>query len=795
MGNGEESCHLRKARSTRVSLARPLQAGNPLHHVHRPRPRFPAVLLLLLCACQAAVANADPVFVGSRACAGCHEPEYRAWRGSHHDLAMAEPTEETMLGDFGGASHRAHGVTSSFLRRDGDWVVRTDGPDGELTDYRIAYTFGWYPLQQYLVSFPGGRYQALPLAWDSRPVEDGGQRWFHLYPDEADMGPGHPLHWTGREQNWNYQCAECHSTALRKGYDIAKNSFDTTWAEIDVACEACHGAGSRHRDQAQRAAAGDVAAWDQTKGLPVVLADGDGGAWSRDPETGKPVRSAPRSSRVKIELCARCHSRRGQIHEQYEYGQPLGNTHRLSLLDAHLYHPDGQILDEVYVYGSFVQSRMYRAGVTCTDCHDAHSLRLKADGDLVCFQCHEAGRYAAEGHHRHPADSSGASCVGCHMPQRNYMVIDARADHSMRIPRPDLSLELGTPNACIQCHAERDDRWAAERFKAWYGDPPDEAHFGRALHAGRAGLPGAGGRLLTLAADREEPGIVRATALEMARDLAEPAFAMALPRLLEDPDPLVRGAAVRFLEATDARTRLRLGMPLLEDPIRTVRLDAARVLAPLLGGALTAVQSERLAAAIDAYRAALLVTAERPESHLNLGLLESRVGRLGAARRAYRQAIRLDPAFAPAYVNLADLYRGLGGDEEGEAVLKEGIGHAPNDASLHHALGLLQVRAGRLQPAVVELGRAAELAPGQPRYAYVHALAIRETGDLPRALEALERAHDRHPTDPEILLALATFSRDAGARSAALRYARRLAALDPEDPQAAALLRELSNGH
>ncbi len=315
----------------------------------------------------------------------------------------------------------------------------------QLHDYRIAYTFGWYPLQQYLIEFPRGHFQSLGLAWDSRPQEQGGQRWFHLYPNEEGMGHGHPLHWTGRDQTWNYQCAECHSTELRKHYDLETDTYATTWAEIDVACEACHGRGAKHVEQARAVAAGDHSAWNDDKGLAVSLTDRDGGTWAIDPESGIPHRSVPRKDRSKIELCTRCHSRRGQIHGQYEYGKPLGNTHQLALLDEGLYHPDGQILDEVYVYGSFIQSKMYQAGVTCTDCHDAHSLKLKLDRDLVCAQCHSVERYATEAHHHHEPGTPGASCVGCHMPQRFYMVNDERADHSMRVPRPDLSIEDRQP--------------------------------------------------------------------------------------------------------------------------------------------------------------------------------------------------------------------------------------------------------------------------------------------------------------------------------------------------------------
>jgi tetratricopeptide (TPR) repeat protein len=753
-----------------------------------------ALLAMSQVSATAVAADSSPTYAGSHSCAACHEAETNAWQGSHHDLAMTEATDESMLGDFEDASFTAHGVTSSFYRKDGGWYVRTDGPDGELADYRIDYTFGWYPLQQYLVEFPGGRYQCLPLAWDSRPADEGGQRWFHLYPNEKDMGPDHPLHWTGPEQNWNYQCAECHSTELQKGFDLETDSFKTTWEEIDVACEACHGPGSLHNAQAARVAAGDADAWGEAKGLVAELGDRDGGSWSVDPDTGIPARSAPREDQTEIELCARCHSRRGQIHADYEHGKTLGNTHRLSLLDERLYHADGQILDEVYVYGSFIQSKMFQAGVTCSDCHDPHSLALIAEGDLVCAQCHEQGRYAAESHHHHQPGSTGASCVECHMPQQLYMVNDPRADHSMRIPRPDLSGELGSPNACTHCHQDKDDAWAVESMNSWYGKDWATPHYGQALHAGRTAALDAGKRLMDLAVDSDRPGIARATALDLLRAFPEPAHELALPRLLSDEDPLVRAAAVRYLETADGDTRFRLGMPLLDDPVRVVRVDAARVLAPLARYELPKDAAARLAAGLDAYRAAQMATSERPEAHLNIGVLETATGKAALAQRAYRTALRLDPAFAPAYVNLADLYRSLGGDAEGEKLLLKGIAAVPESGGLHHALGLLYVRTGRMEQAVPALTRAAELEPERPRYAYVQALAIRESGDLPKALEVLESARQRHPNSSELLSALATLHRDAGHRTLALAYARELAALNPSHREAENLVKELSGG-
>jgi predicted CXXCH cytochrome family protein len=719
------------------------------------------------------VCSAD--YVGAERCATCHQREHDLWRGSHHDLAMTVATEDTVLGNFDNAEFSAHGVTSRFYRKDGDFFVRTDGPDGALHDYPIRYTFGWYPLQQYLIEFPRGHVQSLGLAWDSRPKEEGGQRWFHLYPDEA-MNHRHPLHWTQRDQTWNYQCAECHSTNLQKNYDVATDSYQTTFEEIDVACEACHGPGGRHVAWADAVARDPARRDDTDNGLLVDLADRDGAAWLVDVKSGNPRRSEPRTSRKQIELCARCHSRRGQIWSDYEHGKPLGNTHRLSLLEEHLYFPDGQIKDEVYVYGSFIQSRMYQAGVTCGDCHEPHSLQLRAEGNAVCTGCHLPARYDARSHHHHEPGLSGAACVDCHMPQRVYMVNDWRADHSMRVPRPDLSSKLGTPNACNGCHANKTSGWAADAIVQWYPNSARRGpHFGETLHAAAMDAPDAAERLLALTADRSQPGIARATAVDQLRDGAQLQHLSAIKPLLTDDDPLVRAAAVRFLAVTDVRTQVDQGWERLDDPDRVVRLEATRVLAPLLRQRLPDKFREPLTRAVEEYAQAQQVNAERPESHLNLGLIAVAVGDARQAEAAYRTALRLDPAFAPGYVNLSDLYRQQGRDEEGERLLRSGIEAAPADADLQHALGLLLVRQKRLEDALPFLRRATALAPDRSRYAFVYALGLQGAGDVSQALEVLAEANARQPGNREILKALVSMHRERGDTEQAQRYADELA--------------------
>ncbi len=735
---------------------------------------------------------AEPRYVGGARCAACHALAAERWRGSHHDRAMQEANQATVLGDFADARFEHSGVASTFSHRDGLFFVNTEGPDGRLADFEIAYTFGVEPLQQYLVRFPGGRLQALGVAWDSRPREAGGQRWFHLYPDER-IPPGDVLHWTQPSQNWNARCAECHSTNLRKGFDLARGAYDTTWSELDVACEACHGPGSRHAAWAEAMARGESAAGSAGDfGLAVRLGDAEPARWVFD--AGAPIarRDRPRASHTELETCAPCHARRSTLREGRRPGEPFLDTQRPSLLDEGLYEPDGQMRDEVYVWGSFVQSRMHAAGVSCGDCHDPHSLALRAEGNALCARCHRPEVFDAPAHHRHATGSSGARCVACHMPARTYMVIDVRHDHSFRVPRPDLSVTIGTPNACTDCHSDRPAGFAADALARWFPEGrAGSTHFGVALDAGQRGLPGAERALLGVADDRSQPAIVRATALALLASQGGPGSADAVRRGLTDPDPLVRLGALEAAEGFEPAARLAAARPLLRDPLRALRIEAARLLADVPPNLWRPEERSAHAAALAEYRAAQDVDSDRPEAHVNLGLLHVALGEPDAARREYETALRLGPWFVPAYVNLADLERALGRDDAGEAALRRALAVAPEVAEVHHALGLLLVRTERRDEAAGELARAAELAPENPRFAYARALLLHDRGEGERALAVLEAALARHPGERELRLSAAAIARDLGHTDTAVHHARAVVEAWPDDPEARGLLDEL----
>jgi Flp pilus assembly protein TadD len=687
----------------------------------------------------------DARLVGSDRCAQCHTNEYQMWRRSQHAVAMQPATPFTVLGRFDNYALTEGKLATKFSRDESRFLVNTQGADGEMHDYDVRYTFGIYPLQQYLVAFPDGRFQALPYAWDSRALSDGGQRWFSLNPGTRAAHTD-DFHWTAKQQSWNFMCADCHSTGVRKGYDAKTDRFTTTWAEINVGCEACHGPASEH------------VKWGQNPRIARILSIGNGLInqlterkrvdWDIDEKTGIAKRSKERKTDKEIETCATCHSRRVQIAEGYTAGAPLLDHYVPSLLVTGLYYPDGQQRDEVYNYASFLQGRMYHAGVTCSDCHEPHMQVLRAAGNAVCARCHASTKYDVPAHTMHEPGKTGAQCVSCHMPSAKYMVIDARADHSIRIPRPDLTVSLGVPNACNGCHSTRTALWADSLIVAHFGNTRKGFQkFGAAFAADDRNDSTAIDQLKAVAADSTEPMIVRASAL--ARLGAHPSYGFrALARATAaDPNPLVRRSTLTMLDQVAPKLRVEVAAPLLDDESRAVRIEAARVLAPVADSLGDKKTREKFTRAAADFVASQQFLGDRPEARDALGIFYRDTRRTAEAEAEFRAALRLAPHYSRAYVNLADLLRAQGRETEVETVLREGIAAIPNDATLHHSLGLSLVRSGNLKDAIPELQRAMRLEPNNFRFLYVYATALHEFGNRPGAMRAAGRLVYLYPKD------------------------------------------------
>lgn len=750
----------------------------------------------LLVAAPAALAASDGTrageaadFAGSHTCVGCHAAEHGEWNTSQHHAAMQEATDATILGDFEAGTFSKDGITSTFFKKDGKFWVRTDGPDGELADFQIRYTFGLAPLQQYLIELSGGRLQALGIAWDSRPKPEGGQRWYHLYPNQS-LKAGHPLHWTGSDQNWNYQCAYCHSTNLQKNYDATSRTFATAWSEISVGCEACHGPASGHLAWAARP--GEAASSAGTaKGFLLSLDERRNVRWPMA-SSGQAQRSTPRTANKEIEVCAPCHARRQQFSAAPETLGHLFDAFRPALIDTGAYHADGQQRDEVYTYGSFLQSRMHAAGVTCSDCHNPHSGKLRHTGNAVCTQCHASERFDTGEHHHHTAGSQGAKCVSCHMPATTYMGVDPRHDHSMRIPRPDLSVLLATPNACSACHADRPATWARDVVKAWTPAlKPGFQDFAAAFDLGDRRAPGAQSALVGIARAATSSGIARASAIARLREFPSAEALEIAKEALKMDAPAVRIASIAVISNADAATRTALLVPLLRDASRLVRMDAARALAGEASASLSAADRAALDSGIAEYVSAQLFNAERAESHTNLGNLYRDQGNMLAARASFLKAIELDATFVGAGVSLADLERAEGDEAAAEKVLA-GVQKAnPESGPVAHALALSLIRQKRTAEAMVLLAKAVEKAPEEPRFSYVLAVALHDTGKRLEAMDQLKNALVRHPYDRDILFTLASYEIESRDFAPALGRAELLSRLEPDDPQVARLIRTL----
>jgi tetratricopeptide (TPR) repeat protein len=723
----------------------------------------------------------NATYVDNQLCAECHQKAFADWTGSDHQRAMALPTDDNVRADFNNTQFSNYGVNTRFFKKDGKFMVNTETADGGLADFEIKYTFGIRPLQEYLIEFPGGRLQTLGTAWDTNK-----KNWFHIYPNER-IRPGDPLHWTGVYQNWNLMCADCHSTNLRKNYDPQTDTYKSKWDAINVSCQSCHGPGSEHVKWARRHEPGTINKSEAPAGNGLLV-----NLKSSDPHD-------------QMNACLPCHMRRARLTDEDWTGRPLLDTFLPALLTEQLYYADGQFLEEDYEYGSFLQTKMYNDGVRCVDCHDAHTLKKKAEGNALCTQCHSerADRrfpklipkvYDTQAHYFHKADSPGAQCINCHMAARKYMVVDERRDHSFRIPRPDLTIKIGAPNACNGCHADKTPQWAEAAVARWYGpNRRREPHYGEVIAAGRARKPEAAAQLIALVRDQNTPAIVRATAVDLMRSYG-PEVNQAMIDATKDSEPLVRVTAVDGLDRLTPDEKLSVVTPLLTDPIRAVRIQAARVLTGAPFDRLEPARRREFDSALAEYKLAQIFNADIPSGNLNLALVETNLKEFDSAVEHYKVAIRLDPGFTPARVNLGNLYNLMGRNADAETQFREAIARSPKDGELHYSLGLLLAEEKGLAEAATELGKAAALLPDRSRVQYNYALVLQQTGKTKASEAALLKGYQLDPQDPDVVNALALFYAQQAKWDQASTFARALVRLMPGDPGPAQMLKQIEAG-
>ena len=710
--------------------------------------RFGTVLALTALAGDAVAAaeETDAVPTPPEVCRDCHPAEFKAWRNSDHFQSMQLADEHSVLGDFADARVTFHGIESRFFRTGDEYRVETVGASGERGVFPVRYTFGWRPLQQYLLDAGDSRLQAFDVAWDARPAPQGGQRWFHLQPDEA-IAPGHPFFWTGHAMNWGSQCAACHSTNVTKRADDA-GRLHTTYEAVNVTCEACHGPAAAHVGHASAGTAGSVphAGFQDGPSPPI--------AWRLAPGERIATPDKPGDSR-EIDQCGGCHALRMPLVADAR-GKPFHDAYRIELLDDVHYFPDGQIREEVFVLGSFLQSRMHAKGVTCGNCHNPHSGNLVVEGNGVCVQCHRAASYDVPTHHHHAAGGPGSACIDCHMPARTYMGVDPRRDHAFPIPRPGLSAELGVPNACTGCHEGESDAWAQEKLGDWGFAETD--HWARLLQRLHRGDPGAADALRALVGG-DTPPMVKAGLLSQSAALPSHSTRAVLELALGDSEPLVRRGAVAGAQGQPPAARWRLLAPHMGDPVASVRFEIAVALADIV----PALPANLLAATHDLFseqRQLLTPTADLAQTQRLLGNLEHRLAKPAAARAAFRRALQIDPTSVPALIDYADFLQRQGEEREAGELLAQAIKMAPDSPIANVAYGLHLVRDSRHREALSPLAKAAATPDASARFVYIYAVAQHSLGQRTAALETLRAGIERWPWDPDLLSTLVIYLDD-----------------------------------
>lgn len=697
-------------------------------------------------------------YVGSASCGECHPDALKKWAGSHHAEAERLIQTNRDLAAFAPAREFKHGTQTTFVQwRDGQAQIAGLGRNHQRETNAVARVIGEDPLRQFLIAFPGGRFQVQEAAYDPRRNE-----WFNVYGNE-DRQPGEWGHWTGRGMNWNAMCAACHNTRVRKNYDAATDSYHTTMAETTVSCEACHGPLKAHVD------------WQKKYG-----------------GTGQPDPAFPKHSRRQVaDMCASCHARRADLTGDFVPGDDFNDHYELTTVDGgDLFYPDGQIRDEDYEQSAWLGSQMQHAGLTCLDCHPRSLHMARLHGNELCLQCHQGGFPKAPAinpteHSHHAAGSTGNECANCHMPQTVYMQRHSRHDHGFTIPDPLLTQQFAVPNACNRCHADRSTDWALKSVETWYGDKMQRHTRERAqiIARARAGEASSRPNLVRLLQTEEIPYWRAVAANLLGGWAADNAVTPALLKGLNDTNALVRSACVRSLAPLVADAAVAQAIqPKLADPLRNVRVAAA--------WALRATLDLNSPAAADLKRF-LEINADQPTGQLQLGGFELARGNITNALPYFQKAVAWDPYSPGLRHELAIVLSQLGRPQEAVAQLEEAVRLAPRDAEFQFKLALAWNELGDSAKALAALETAVKLEPRHARAGYNLGLARNAAGNPAGAIQALIAAESAEPNDPRIPYARATIHAQLGQINEARQAARRALELNPNFTEAAALLRHL----
>ena len=740
--------------------------------MHRITKQFTTVFILIILGiatitlfnyCSPKTSTQDVIskepneYVGNDACKSCHQSEYNLWKQSDHFKAMSLPNDSTVKGNFSNISFKSDGVSSSFSTKNGKYIINTEGEDGKQHDYEVKYTFGYFPLQQYLIETDSGKLQATRLSWDSRD-----KKWFNQYSGQK-IPAGDWLHWTGNAQNWNTMCAECHSTNLQKKYDINTDTYHTTFNEINVSCESCHGAGKHHITY--------INSENYKQGNKVTHAY---------------LEIGPSSNALQhINNCAPCHSVRTNLAPNKVSSNEYLDNYIPAIPTTERFYSDGQMRDEDYNYTNFLESKMFRHNVSCNNCHNPHSGKLHLTGNMACMQCH-APKYNSPSHYFHDSTkvttNAGNTCVGCHMPALTYMGNDVRHDHSFRVPRPDLSVKYGTPNACNNCHKDKTASWAAGFVNKWYGNKR-KYHFSEDLIEGSKLHEGSEGHLLKLLSDTSVPDIIHATAANYLGNIVTDKSTTSLLNCLKDKDAQVRYEALKSLLNHPVDHWLQGVLPMLSDKVKAVRIAAASLIQRIPETDVSQEFKSAYAQAKGELEVYLLNQADFAHGNILIGDYYHTNNNLLEAERFYKRALKKDSLASLARLSLATVYSAQHKNNEALSVLQLVVKMDDKNDDAWHSMGLLYVEMKQETQAKTAFEKAVSLHSHNTRLYYNYGLLLQQGGDIAKAITVFQKGLTVQPNDESLLYAIIFTYANSKQTNAAEGYAKRLFALDPNNQQ------------
>ena len=759
-----------------------------------------AALAVLLCLAAPVAPQerlADPalspelsLYAGSQSCIECHSKFYQLWSTSRHGLAMqpytpefartnlTPQTQDVVIGKY---RYRAD------LNPKAGWVVETD-PKGKKKQYPILHALGGKNVYYFLTPLERGRLQTLPVAYDVRT-----RQWF----DTAASGvrhfgsgpPEEPVHWQEWPYTFNTSCFNCHVSQLSSNYDLATDTYRTTWAEAGINCETCHGPSKEHNAVMQAAPKGQT-----PSDLKIISVK----------------KFTPEQHNAS---CGSCHAKTSPLTTTFPPGERFFDHFDLATLENPDFYPDGRDLGENYTYTTWLMSPCVKAGkLDCLKCHTSsgrYRFKDEAKANDACLPCHAERVAKPTEHMHHPPDKPGVPtrCISCHMPMTAFARMN-RSDHSMLPPAPAATLQFGSPNACNLCHKDKDAAWADQQVRQW------RTRDYQAPLLQRAGLIDAARKrdwqklpeMLTYITSEKRDEVFAASLLRLTTAAPDEKVHPVLLQAIQDPSPLVRAAAAEALLVRPGKESYQALLTAAGDSYRLVRVRAAASLSRYPAAWLQGEDLDKVKKATDEYLASLTARPDQWSSHYNLGNYYLNRGEIRQALASYDTALKIEPRAAMVMVNAAMAYAQMGEKAQAEKSLVQAIKIAPDNAAAHFNLGLLQAEQNRAKEAEQELKEAIRLDPKMAPAAYN--LCILTAKNRPKeALSWCRQAVALNPQEPKYAYTLAFYQKEQGDPHGAVTTLKDLLARRPgsadgyfllaqiylqqgERPQAEAVLRQ-----